>query len=131
MLPIKSVSPTEFCAEFPPRSKRTIKTGINDPGNHRIWNDVPSRATRITVYEHDALQNHNADVYPIPSHDQFSSLRKLNSLEAVVKQVSPGNALFSHMLVDPEDVAKLFGESFMEELREIQRDVSIQYVFVC
>lgn len=97
----------------------------DDISSHPILNDVPTVATSCLIYGYDVLKKHSGDsTYPIPEKDEFKNLRELKSLEAVVKKISPGNTVFSHMLVSPADVLKLFGEDFMKEMRDIQRDVS-------
>jgi hypothetical protein len=96
----------------------------DDISRHPILNDVPTVATSCLIYDYDVLKKHSGDsTYPIPEKDEFKNLRELKSLEAVVKRISPGNTVFSHMLVSPADVLKLFGEDFMKDMRDIQRDV--------
>ena len=93
---------------------------------HPIINDIPTTASSCLVYKWAIIQSFSGDsTYPIPTNNEFKNLRELKSLQAVVKQISPGNAVFSHMFVDPHDVLILFGEDFMEEMRDIQSDVKI------
>ena len=60
---------------------------------------------------------------------KFKDHRKLQSLEAVVKEISPGKSVFSHMLVSPEDVREIFGQDFRQEMESIQRDVSVPCLY--
>ena len=76
------------------------------------------------IYQYEDLkENAGNSTFPIPETEEFEELRELKSLEAVVKRMSDGNTVFSHMLVSPADVSDMFGEEFMEKMRDIQRDV--------
>ena len=91
---------------------------------HPIINDIRTTASSCLVYELTTIQSISGDsTYTIPMSDEFETLGELKSLQAVVKQISVGNVVFSHMFVDPHDVLILFGENFMEEMRDIQSDV--------
>ena len=137
MIPAITLNPQTFAKKFPPGGKGKTPTHAaskatenghgrsDDISRHPILNDVPTVATSCLIYDYDVLTKHSGDsTYPIPDDDEFKTLRKLKSLEAVVKRISPGNTVFSHMLVSPTDVLRLFGEDFMKEMRDIQRDVS-------
>ena len=79
-----------------------------------ILNDVPPAATSCLVYDSKELHKHKGDsTYPIPAKDEFQPHRELKSLEAVFKQVSKDDCIFSHMFVSPEDALKLFFEQFL------------------
>lgn len=137
MIPAITLNPQTFANKFPPGGNGKTPTHVaskatdngrgrsDDISSHPILNDVPTVATSCLIYGYDVLKKHSGDsTYPIPEKDEFKNLRELKSLEAVVKKISPGNTVFSHMLVSPADVLKLFGEDFMKEMRDIQRDVS-------
>jgi len=82
-------------------------------------------ATCCLVYDIKILRTFRGDdTYPIPEGDEFKPLRELTSLEAVVKEISPGKSVFSHMLVSPDDVVAIFGNEFRKEMESIQKDVS-------
>ena len=133
-----NLSPKEFARKFPPGgNEKTSAQGAPSEaletkgGNthriskHPILNDIPTAATSCLIYNYEDLKDDTRDsTYPIPKTEEFQALRELKSLEAVVKRMSDGNTVFSHMLVSPADVLNLFGESFMKEMKEIQRDVS-------
>lgn len=124
MIPATSLTAEEFHKRFHPGGNAS--RDVNSP-NHPILSDIPGAATSCLVYRYTTLNNFIGDsTYPIPANDGFKSLREIQSLQAVVKQISPGNTVFSHMFVDPHDALILFGEEFMKEMREIQSDVKVQ-----
>lgn len=86
-----------------------------------IINDVPKCARSFLIYEYGVLKGHRGDgTFPAPQSDEFQHLRQLKSLEAVVKEISDGNSVFSHMVVSPPDVQELFGDEFMKTMKNIQ-----------
>jgi len=98
-----------------------------EPGSEStsIINDIPTMATSCLVYNTKALRQFQGDeTYPIPQRDEFQQLRQLKALEAVMKELSPGQSVLSHMLVSADDVAAIFGNEFKPELDNIQKDVS-------
>ena len=89
-----------------------------------ILNDIPVMAKSFVVYDNKILGAFRGDdTYPLPEGDELKQLRELKSLEAVVKEISPGKSVFSHMLVSPDDVVAIFGNDFRTELENIQKDV--------
>jgi len=141
MIPAINLNPKEYTKKFLPGGKGKTSTHtaskvtenggkFRDDFRHPILNDIPTVATSCKIYDHDDLKNHIGDsTYPIPDDDELKKLRELKSLEAVMKRISPGNTVFSHMLVSPADVLELFGEDFMKEMRDIQRDVNLIFCF--
>lgn len=132
MIHATSLTPEQFAEQYPRggstgktrgnRSKNDINAGSESPG---IINDIPTMATSTLVYKTRTLRTYRGDeTYPIPQGDEFQQLRQLKSLEAVVKEISPGESVFSHMWVSPDDVAAIFGNEFKAELEKIQKDVS-------
>jgi hypothetical protein len=90
----------------------------------------PGQAKSFIVYDNKVLQEHRGDcTYLIPTGDKFKDHRQFQSLEAVFKEISPGKSVFSHMLVSPEDVGKIFGPDFHQEMERIQRDVSVPSLY--
>jgi hypothetical protein len=133
MIPSKSLTPTEFAKQYPRggtvnksrgRGSRTnIVSGSADE-SLSIVNDVPTRAKSFRTYDTNILRTFRGDdKYPLPEGDEIKQLRELKSLEAVVKEISPGKSVFSHMLVSPDDVVAIFGNEFRTELANIQKDV--------
>ena len=134
MIPTRTLTPKEFSKCYPPwgnvdkprgtRSRKDVNTASVDE-SLSILNNIPMRATSCLIYNNNILRTFRGDdTYPIPEGDQFQQLRELKSLEAVVKEITPNKAVFSYMLVSPEDVLAIFGEDFMEEMKAIQRDVN-------
>ena len=127
MIPALDLNKEEFHRKFPPGGNTASKPAASRDVNastHPILNDIPAATTSRLVYKWATIQRFGGDsTYPIPSNDEFKNLRELKSLQAVVKQISVGNAVFSHMLVNPHDVLILFGDDFMKEMRDIQSDV--------
>ena len=133
MIPAICLSKPEFCRKFTPGGKRTARSYTTfkpaksqdfNTFNHPILNDIPPTAASCLIYNYAQLKNYSGDsTYPIPANDEFKNHRKLKSLQAVVKLLSDGNTVFSHMFVHPHDVLKLLGEDFIKELRDIQSDV--------
>lgn len=99
---------------------------------HPILNDIPTIATSCLIYDYEELKKHAGDsTYPIPAADDYANLHELKSRQAVVKKLSDGNSVFSHMLVLPNDVIRIFGEEaaeFRDELEGLQRDVHLLFV---
>ena len=133
MIPSKRLTPREFAKRYPHSGSvdkargnhsRNINAGCKDE-SLSILNDIPTRATSYLVYETKILRTFRGDdTYPIPEKGDFQQLRKLKSLEAVVKEISPAKSVFSHMLVSPDDIVAIFGEEFRKTLETIQKDVS-------
>lgn len=46
----------------------------------------------------------------------------------MIKEISPGKSVFSHVLISPEDVQKIFGKDFRKEMESIQGDVSLPFI---
>jgi hypothetical protein len=136
MIPAKCLTPTEFAKQFPPggstgssrdtRSRNINPGSLTDEHSLSIINDIPTSAKSCLVYDATTLRTYRGDeTYPIPQGAEFKQLRELKSLEAVVKQISRGKSVFSHMLVSPEDVVAMFGSEFRKELESIQKDVNL------
>lgn len=135
MIPAMRLSKNEFQMKFLPGGNRTVRPqatfmpaegrDVITSKHHPILNDIPPTATSCLIYNYSELKSYSGDsTYPIPGIDEFKNFRELKSLQAVVKQLSDGNTVFSHMFVDPHDVLRLLGWEFMNELRDIQRDVN-------
>ena len=100
------------------------------PCGQNVLNDIPANAKSCHVYEVDVLRTFcGEDTYPISQREEFQQLRKLRSLQAVVKEISPGKSVFSHMLISPKDVFAIFGNDFMEEMKPF-RETHVTLVFV-
>ena len=96
-----------------------------------ILNDIPTVATSCLIYKYSTLQSYIGDsTYPIPTNDEFKSLRQLKSLQAVAKEISDGNVVFSHMFVNAGDLRQLVGEDIMEEMEDIQKDVRFEWFVI-
>ena len=55
-------------------------------------NDIPANTKSCCVYHVELLRKFRGeDTYPLPQGDKFDQCRELKSLEAVVKEISPGN----------------------------------------
>lgn len=134
MIPAICLSKTEFHKKFPPVGKRSNRLHITSDSTesqdvntsiHPILNDIPPTAASCLIYNYAEVKSRSGNsTYPIPANDQFKNHRELKSLQAVVKQLSDGNTVFSHMFVHPHDVLKLLGKDFMTEMKGIQRDVT-------
>ena len=136
MIPAISLTTKDFTQRYPPsgsgrnnpRSRKNIDVGGGVSPS--IINDIPKKTNSCIVYNNEDLKAHRGDcTYPIPEGDKFKDHRKLQSLEAVVKEISPGKSVFSHMLVSPEDVREIFGQDFRQEMESIQRDVSVPCLY--
>jgi hypothetical protein len=125
MIPARRLTPQEYLQEFPRGCRSPFPSSENDSDHssghgsvhpsHNIINDVPLPAKSFLIYKHAVLKEYEGDgTFPIPQSDQFQHLRKLNSLDAVVKETDSGKSVFSHMLVSPADVRKIFGDDFHE-----------------
>jgi hypothetical protein len=136
MIPSTRLTRIEFAQRFPPGGKpnpsppnapskaRKKDDSSTEIPNHAILNDVPTVSTSCLVYNYDELQKHAGDsTYPVPSAEHFPNLRQLESQQAVFKRINDGKCVFLHMLLSPEDVLKVFGQEFRDELLSIQRDV--------
>lgn len=125
MIPGKTLTPQQFADQYPPSGSRGRRSfGRTESGTDHlsIINDIPLKARSCFVYDNEVLKKYGGDsTYPLP--DEFNHCRKLNSLEAVVKQIGPGKTVFSHMYVGPEDVEMIFGKNLMSVMKSIQRDV--------
>jgi hypothetical protein len=131
MIPATTLTPTEYSSKFPPGGRGEMstqtasKTAESGLVSHPILNDNPEVAKSYRLYKIEDLRAHAGDsTYPIPKRDGFEMLPELESLQAVVKEISEGVSVFLHMLVSPKDVLKLFGEDFVKELKKIQSDVN-------
>jgi hypothetical protein len=131
MIPARQLTPQEYVQEFPPGGRPSFPSSNNDTdrsnghGSARpprnIINDVPLSAKSFLIYKHAVLEAHEGDgTFPIPQSDEFQHLHELKSLEAVVKETDSGKSVFSHMLVSPADVRKVFGDDFMKKMEVIQ-----------
>src|SRR5271154_5454767 len=130
MIPSITLTKEKFIEQYPPsgRTGRRSRKNIDVGGgvSPSIINDIPGQAKSFTVYNNKVLQEHRGDcTYPIPKGDKFKDHRQLQSLDAVLKEISPGKSVFSHMIVSPEDVWEMFGPDFRQEMERIQRDVSV------
>src|SRR5216110_2378185 len=133
MIPARQLTPQEYLQEFPPGARTPFPSSqVNDTDHSNghgpsipprsIINDVPVLATSFLIYNHDVLKEYGGDgTFPIPQSDEFQHLRELKSLEAVVKETDPGQSVFSHMLVSPAYVRKIFGDDFMKKMEVIQK----------
>ena len=82
---------------------------------------MPLSAKSFLIYNHAVLKKYEGDgTFPIPHSDEFQYLQELKSLEAVVKETDSGKSVFSHTLVSPADVRKMFGDDFMKKMKDIQ-----------
>jgi len=134
MISARTLTPHDFLQEFPPCGSghgaelhSSLAKDPHDPNGcptsptSSIINDVPKCARSFLIYNHDVLKRHRGDgTFPAPQRDEFQGLRQLKSLEAVVKEISDGKSVFSHMVVSPPDVRKLFGNEFMKRMQYIQ-----------
>jgi hypothetical protein len=125
MIPAETLTPKEFAKRYRPGGR---SIGARSPKNIKgedIINDIPTNAKSCRVYNVQVLRKFRGDdTYPIPQGDELYQSRELKSLEAVVKEISPGKSVFSHMFVSPQDVLATFEEDFVEEMKAIQRDVN-------
>jgi hypothetical protein len=135
MIPSITLTKEKFIEQYPPRgcggnNPRSRKKNVGGGASPSIINDIPGQAKSFIVYDNKVLEKHRGDcTYPIPKGDKFKDHRQLQSLEAVVKKISPGKSVFSHMIVSPEDVGKIFGPDFRQEMERIQRDVSVPSLY--
>ena len=131
MIPAVELKKEHFHRKFAPGGNPASKAAVSREANtstHPILNDIPPSATSCLVYKCGTLKDFNSDsAYLLPTEEEFPNLRKLESLQAVVKAISVGKAVFSHMFVDPDDVLKLFGDEFIENMKDIQRDVKMEF----
>jgi len=54
----------------------------------------------------------------------------LKSLEAVFKEITSGESVFSHVLISPKDVFKIFGEEFVENESHPERRKPVLWLLV-
>ena len=132
MIPARRLTPQEYLQEFPPGGRPPFSSSqLNDTDHtnghgpsrrpRSIINDVPLSAKSFLIHKQDVLKEFGGDgTFPIPQSDEFQYLRELKSLEAVVKETDPGKSVFSHMLVSPADVRKIFGDDFMKKMEVVQ-----------
>jgi hypothetical protein len=102
MIPSRCYSREQFSNLYP-----SIPQNIpHDNNHHPILNDIPPPANSCRVYDRRELERHCTDTsYPIP--ESFKKLRGLVSGQAVFKTISEGHAVFSHMMISPEDASEL------------------------
>ena len=103
MIPAVHLNKEEFYRKVPPGGKGMSSTrkaskarGSNNVNTHThpILNDIPTVATSCLIYKYSTLQSYIGDsTYPIPTNDEFKSLRQLKSLQAVAKEISDGNVV--------------------------------------
>ena len=131
MIPARRLTPQEYLQEFLPGGRPPFPSSQNDtrrsnghgsyPYPRNIINDVPLSAKSFLIYKHSVLKEYGGGgTFPIPQSDEFQHLRELKSLEAVVKETDSGKSVFSHMLVSPADVCKIFGDHFMKKMEVIR-----------
>lgn len=94
-----------------------------------LLNDIPAAADSAIVYAVNDLRSDSVDSIPDEIADPFSrptSHRELKSLQAVMKSVpgDPKSAVFSHMLILPDDLKCVMGDDIVSKLWKLQKDVS-------
>src|SRR5579859_4368765 len=98
--------------------------------NLSLLNDVPPVANSAICYAVNDLRSSRVDSIPDEIADPFSrptNYRELKSLQAVMKSVSGDtkSAVFSHMLILPDDLERVLGDDIVSKLWKLQKDVSI------
>jgi hypothetical protein len=111
-----------------PLKYKVFKAAPSD-NSQSLLNDTPSSTKAAIVYAWNDLRTRGID-YTIPDEVADLSItptkyRQLKSLQAVMKSLpdDPDSAIFSHMLVSPNDLKIALGEDIVSELRDLQKDV--------
>ena len=117
MIPAKTLTPKAFAKHYPPgpRAIGACSRGNIEPKGEDIIIDIPVNDKSCRVYNVELLRKFQGDdTYPIPQGDKFDQRRELKSLEAVIKEISPGKSVFSHMFASPEYVYS-FGKMILAD----------------
>ena len=125
MIPAKTLTLKEFSKRYPPGGSADRSHGGRSwtdiqPCGQNVLNDIPANAKSWST-----SSERSAEKIPILFLRERSFRNfELRSLQAVVKEISSGKSVFSHVLISPEDVFAIFGNDFMEEMEAVQRDAS-------